>query len=144
MNRESIQKSYGLKDDTGKANFCLRIIGRLKCCESLDEAVEICKLATVVMTNKKVTTVVEKSVQELEKTIYCFDMLPQIERVAGCCTTKEDVQEVIIDTASPWKGLWDKELTNYCAEKKCNKKLQGKGKQNKYFMNSYYHQEFRR
>ena len=60
MNRESIQKLYGKKDDTGKVNFCLRIIGRLICCQSLDKAIEIYKLATVVMTNKKVITVVEK------------------------------------------------------------------------------------
>ena len=60
MNRESIQKLYGKNDDTGKVNFCLRIIGRLICCQSLDKAIEIYKLATVVMTNKKVITVVEK------------------------------------------------------------------------------------
>ena len=44
MSRESIQKLYGKKDDTGKTSFCLRIIGRLICCQSLDEAIEICKL----------------------------------------------------------------------------------------------------
>ena len=56
----------------------------------LDEAIEICKLATIVMENKKVPRVVEKSVQELEKTVDCFDMLPQIEKYAGYCTTDED------------------------------------------------------
>ena len=57
------------------------------CYHSLDEAIELCKLATVVMTNKNVSTVAGKSVQELEKTISCFDMLLQIEKNVGCCAT---------------------------------------------------------
>ena len=105
MNRESIQKLYGKKDDTGKVNFCLRIIGRLICCQSLEKALEICKLVTVVMTNEKVITVVEKLVQELKRTINCFDMLPQIEKDAGCYATNEDVQEVIIEAATPWNDF---------------------------------------
>ena len=96
------------------------------------------------MTNKKVTTVVEKSVQELEKTINCFNMLLQIDKDAGCFATGEDDQEVIIEAASPWKDLCDKELAHYITENECNKKLYGKDKQNKCFMDSYYHQEFRR
>ena len=62
MNRESIQKLFGKKDDTVKGNFCMEIIGRLICCQGLDGAIEICKLATIVMKNEKATTVVEKSV----------------------------------------------------------------------------------
>ena len=34
MNRESIQKLFGKKDDAGKNHFCTRIIGRLTCCQS--------------------------------------------------------------------------------------------------------------
>ena len=107
---------------------------------SLDGAIELCKLATVVKTNKKALTVAGKSVQELEKTINYFDMLPQMEKDAGCCATDEYDQEGTIKSASTWKQLWDKELANYVAEKGCNKKLQGKDKQNKYFVYSYYHQ----
>ena len=92
------------------------------------------------MTNKKVSTVAGKSVQELEKTINYFDMLPQMEKDAGCCATDEYDQKVTIKPASTWKKLWDKELANYVAEKGCSKKLQGKDKQSKYFMYSYYHQ----
>ena len=109
------------------------------CYHSLDEATELCKLATVVITNKNVSTVAGKSVQELEKTINCFDMLPQIEKNAGCCATDKYDQEVIIEPASTRKELWDKELANYVAKKGC-KKVQRKDKQNKYFMYSYYHQ----
>ena len=69
MNRESIQKLYGKKDDTGKANFYLRIIGRLICCQRVNKAIELCILETGVMTNKKVTNDVEKRVQELDITI---------------------------------------------------------------------------
>ena len=46
------------------------------------------------MTNKNVSTV------ELEKTINCFDMLPQIEKDAGCCATDKYDQEVIIEPVS--------------------------------------------
>ena len=67
-------------------------------------------------------------------------MLPQIEKNAGCCATDKYDQEVIIEPASMWKELWDKELANYFAKKGCNKKVRGKHKQNKYFMYSYYHQ----
>ena len=67
-------------------------------------------------------------------------MLPQMEKDAGCSATDEYDQEVTIKPESTSKKLWDKELTNYVAEKGCNKKLQGKDKQNKYFMYSYYHQ----
>ena len=62
MSRESIQKLFGKNDDAGKDNFFMRIIGRLICCLSLDEAIEICKLATIVVKKKKFTTAVEKSV----------------------------------------------------------------------------------
>ena len=106
------------------------------CYHSLGKVIELCKLATVVTTNKNVSTVAEKLAQELEKTINCFDTLPQIEKDAGCCATDEYDQEVIIEPASTWKELWDKELANYVAEKGCNKKIQGKDKQNKYFMYS--------
>ena len=92
------------------------------------------------MTNEEVSTVAGKSVQELEKIINCFDMLPQIVKDAGCWATDEYGQEVIIEPESTWKELANKELANYVAEKGCNKKLQGKDKQNKYFMYSYYHQ----
>ena len=95
----------------------MRIIGRLICCLSLDEAIEICKLATIVVKKKKVTTAVEKSVQELEKTVNCFNMLPQIKKYPGYCTTDEDDQEEIIEAASRQKHLWDKELTNCVAKK---------------------------
>ena len=92
------------------------------------------------MTNKNVSTVAGKSVQELEKTISCFYMLLQIEKNVGCCATDEYDQEVIIEPASTWKELWVKELANYVAKKRCNKKLQCKDKQNKYCMYSYYQQ----
>lgn len=82
-------------------------------------------------------------VQELEKTMNCFDISPHIKKDAGCCTTDEDDQEVIIEASSPWKDLWDKELANYVTEKDFNNKLQGKDKQNKYFMDSYYYRKFR-
>ena len=117
MNRESIQNLFGKKDDADKDNFCMRIIGRLICCQSLDEAIEICKLAAIVLKNKKVTTVVEKSVQELEKTVNCFDMLPQVKKYPGYRTTDEDDQEEIIEATSRWKHLWDKELANCVAKK---------------------------
>ena len=100
----------------------------------------MCKLATVVLTNEKVSTVAGKSVQEFEKIINCFDMLPQIEKDAGCWATDEYDQEVIIEPESTWKELANKELANYVCEKGFNKKLQGKDKQNSYFMYSYYHQ----
>ena len=58
------------------------------------------------MRNKKVTTVAEKSVSELEKTINCFDMLPQIKKDAGSGATNEDVQELIIEAASPREDIW--------------------------------------
>ena len=74
-------------------------------CQSLDKAIEIYKLATVVMTNKKVILFVEKSVQELKRAFNCFDMLPQIEKDAGCYATNEDVQEVIIEAATPWNDF---------------------------------------
>ena len=67
-------------------------------------------------------------------------MLPQMEKDAAFSATDEYDQEVTIKPASTSKKLWDKELTNYVAEKGCNKKLQGKDKQNKYFVYSYYHQ----
>ena len=89
-----------VKNDTVEDNLCLRIIGRLICYHSLDEVIQLCKLATVVMTNKNVSTVAEKLAQELEKTINCFDMLPQIEKDAGCCATDKYDQEVIIEPAS--------------------------------------------
>ena len=92
------------------------------------------------MTNKKLSTVAGKSVQEIEKTINCFDMLSQIEKDADCCVADEYDQEVIIEPASTWKELADKKLVNFVAEKECNKEVQGKDEQNKYFMYSYYHQ----
>ena len=92
------------------------------------------------MTNKKLSTIAGKSVQELEKTINCFDMLSQIKKDAGCCATDKYDQEVIIEPASTWKELADKELANFVPEKECNKELQGKDEQNKYFMYSCYHQ----
>ena len=55
----------------------------MTCYHSLDEVIQLCKLATVVMTNKNVSTVAEKLAQELEETINCFDMLPQIEKDVG-------------------------------------------------------------
>ena len=67
-----------------------------------------------------------------------------MEKDAGCCATDEYDQEGTIKSASTWKQLWDKELANYVAEKGCNKKLQGKDKQNKYFVFSYYHQYFKK
>ena len=139
MKREFIKKLYGKKDDTGKANFCPKIISRLIYCQSVGEAMELCKLSTVVMKNKKVATAVEKVVQELEKTINCFDLLPQIEKNTGCFTIDEDDQEVIFEAASPQKDLWDKELANYITKKERNNKLWDEDKQNKYFMDSYCH-----
>ena len=76
MSKESIEKLYGKKMMPLKENFFQRIIGRLICYHSLDEVIELCKPATVVMTNKNVSTVAEKLAQELEKTINCFNMLP--------------------------------------------------------------------
>ena len=67
-------------------------------------------------------------------------MLPQIVKDAGCWATNEYGQEVIIEPESTWKELANKELANYVAEKGCNKKLQGKDKQNSYFVYNYYHQ----
>ena len=32
-------------------------------------------------------------------------MLPQIEKDAGCYATNVDVQEVIIEAATPWKDF---------------------------------------
>ena len=57
---ESLSKRFNVQKDACKANFCLKIIGRWICCQNLDEAIEICKFAIIVMTNKKATTVVEK------------------------------------------------------------------------------------
>ena len=67
-------------------------------------------------------------------------MLSQIKKDAGCCATDKYDQEVIIEPASTWKELADKELANFVAEKECNNELQGKDEQNKYFMYSCYHQ----
>ena len=67
-------------------------------------------------------------------------MLPQIVKDAGCWATDEYDQEVIIEPESTWKELANKDLANYVCEKGCNKKRQGKDKQNSYFMYSYYHQ----
>ena len=89
-----------VKNDTVEDNLCLRIIGRLICYHSLDEVIQLCKLATVVMTNKNVSTAAKKFAQELEKKINCFDKLPQIEKDAGCCATDKYDQEVIIEPAS--------------------------------------------
>ena len=59
------------------------------------------------MTNKKLSTIAGKWVQELEKTINCFDMLSQIEKDADCCATDKYDQEVIIEPASTCKELAD-------------------------------------
>ena len=69
MNRESIQKFHVKKVDTSKVNFCLRIICRLICCESVNEAIVLYQLGIVVMTNKKITTDIEKFVQKWAKTV---------------------------------------------------------------------------
>ena len=68
----------------------------------------MCKLATLVLTYEKVSNVAGKSVQELEKIINCFDMLPQIVKDAGCWATDEYDQEVIIEPESTWKELANK------------------------------------
>ena len=53
-----------------------------------------------------------------------------MEKDTRCCTTDDYDQKVIIEPASTWKELSDKELANYVAEKGSNKKVQGKDKQN--------------
>ena len=105
MNRESIRKFHGKKVDTSKVNFCLRIIGRLICCESVNEAIVLYKLGIVVMTNKKITTDIEKFVQKLAKTINFFYILLEMEKNAGCFATDEDDHKMIIEAASLWKQL---------------------------------------
>ena len=94
MNKESIEKLYGKKMMPLKENFCLTIIGRLKCYHSLDEVIELCKLATVEICK------IAKLAQELEKTINCFNMLPQIEKDARYCATDDYDEEVITEPAS--------------------------------------------
>ena len=107
LNRQFLDKLYGKTKEESEKHFCLRMLGRLICCGSLEEAIRICKHVSIIMTNKKVTSSVKQSLSILQEAINKFDILQGTENDAGTCLTKEAETDSFGDVSSPWKEMWE-------------------------------------
>ena len=99
LNRQILGRLYGKIKEQCKKHFCLRILGRLICCGSLKEAIRIWKHASIIMTNKKVTSAVKQSLSILQETINKSDILQGIENDAGTCLTEENENDSFGDVS---------------------------------------------
>ena len=118
------------------------MLGRLICCGSLEEAIRICKHASIIMTNKRLTSAVKQSLSILQETINKFDILQGIENDAGTCLTEEVENDSFGDVSSPWKEMWEKELMKVVTKNDEENILEEDKPQNQYFMDIYF-EEFK-
>ena len=110
LNRQFLDKLYGKTKEESEKHFCQRMFGRLICCCNLEEAIRIRKHASIIITNKKITSAVKQSLSILQETFNTFDILQGIENDAGTCLTEEVENDSFGEVSSPWKEMWEKEL----------------------------------
>ena len=142
LNSQFLDRLYGKTKEESKKHFCLKMLGRLICCGILEEAIRICKHASIIMTNKKVRSAVKQSLSILQEIINEFDVLQGIENNAGTCLTEEVENDLFGYVSSPWKDMWEKELMKLVTKNDEENILEEDEPQKQYVMDIYF-EEFK-
>ena len=105
LNREKMKKHYNKKEDNVKVHFSQRILGRLICCSSLKDAVNIVKALACVAVSRTNKKNVEVSLKYLEEFQEIDELIEQSEEGDVRFEEMEEFQHCM-----DWDMFWKEKL----------------------------------